>query len=319
MRILAGLLKPCIFIPENSYDNDSLYLMIKHELVHSKRGDLYFKIITVFITCILWYNPLVHIINKFIDTECEMSCDDKVIKEEKKQVSIHYAKMLIELLEHSNGKRHYDSFSLSIKGGYKQMSKRIININDTSIRKNGRFTLFVTGIIIFSVFAINGVFTVHASENVSSLDIMEKSSINDKTNDASLNRSYVIPVIPVKTKSYEISKIFDHTIVFHAAIGTPVYASESGVVVEICNIKAPDFDINDYTSMGNYIIIENEFGEKYYYCNLDDLFVSVNDYIVSGEKIGSTGSTGNGLASGQCTFFVIDKNGSVMTPSVFKN
>ena len=42
--MITGFIKPVLVLPKEQYDSEDLYFILKHELVHLKRGDVYLKI-----------------------------------------------------------------------------------------------------------------------------------------------------------------------------------------------------------------------------------------------------------------------------------
>jgi beta-lactamase regulating signal transducer with metallopeptidase domain len=57
---LIGLFRPAIYIPANIYNNDELELVTAHEATHYRRGDLYLRLIIMFLNCVNWFSPLYH-------------------------------------------------------------------------------------------------------------------------------------------------------------------------------------------------------------------------------------------------------------------
>ena len=78
--MLVGLSRPTVLIPDVSYSKPELTLILRHEFTHMKRKDIRFKALFVLCNAIHWFNPLVHFISRRIDTECELACDEEVIR-----------------------------------------------------------------------------------------------------------------------------------------------------------------------------------------------------------------------------------------------
>lgn len=76
--MVIGIIRPVIVIPENFLEPDSLGYVFRHELIHYKRCDLWYKWLVQFTACIHWFNPLVHIMSRRINKLCEFSCDEAV-------------------------------------------------------------------------------------------------------------------------------------------------------------------------------------------------------------------------------------------------
>ena len=54
--------------------------MLCHERVHLQRRDYLFKPAALLICCVHWFNPLVWLAFYLMNMDCEMSCDEKVVK-----------------------------------------------------------------------------------------------------------------------------------------------------------------------------------------------------------------------------------------------
>ena len=50
-----------------------------------------------------WFNPLIYIVSKQIDTECEVSCDVAVTEKMSEQEKNDYMRMILSLVERSRG------------------------------------------------------------------------------------------------------------------------------------------------------------------------------------------------------------------------
>lgn len=90
-----------------------------------------------------------------------------------------------------------------------------------------------------------------------------------------------------------------------APIGTPVYASDGGVVTWV----------GARGNFGNLIIIDHGGRQETYYAHLSKYFVEKGDKVYKGQKIGAVGSTGR--TTGPNLHFEIRKNGIPVNPSKY--
>jgi bla regulator protein blaR1 len=80
--LLCGLLQPRIVLPvdfETRYSNAEQRLIIAHELVHWKRGDLFANAFAALLQTLFWFNPLVHIARTRMRFDQELACDAAVL------------------------------------------------------------------------------------------------------------------------------------------------------------------------------------------------------------------------------------------------
>jgi beta-lactamase regulating signal transducer with metallopeptidase domain len=98
--MLMGIFKPCIVLPEAMpHTKENLRYVFIHELTHYKKRDFLYKWLIQIISCIHFFNPLVHLIKKEINKIGEFSCDESVIKHLDKQEKNAYGSALLDVLE----------------------------------------------------------------------------------------------------------------------------------------------------------------------------------------------------------------------------
>ena len=78
--MMIGFLKPMILIPNTDYSDNELSVILRHELTHYKRGDIWYKLLLVIANSIHWFNPLVYLMARQANRDLEYSCDDSVVK-----------------------------------------------------------------------------------------------------------------------------------------------------------------------------------------------------------------------------------------------
>jgi len=78
--LLIGFFKPYIVLPTMDISEADFKHTIMHELTHYKRGDMFYKSLVQLTICLHWFNPLVYLMGREINSACEFSCDEAVIK-----------------------------------------------------------------------------------------------------------------------------------------------------------------------------------------------------------------------------------------------
>lgn len=71
-------------------------LLVRHELVHIKRLDAFWKMFMQFAVMLHWWNPLVWILRRDFEQVCECSCDEIVMQEKSKEEVKEYLRLMIE-------------------------------------------------------------------------------------------------------------------------------------------------------------------------------------------------------------------------------
>lgn len=99
--LITGLLKPTIYLPKNfkeTYSSEQQQLIIKHEVTHAKRMDLWALAIAEFYRALFWFNPLVHISFIKFQQDQEFACDRQVLKNADDKTRAAYGQALKQSL-----------------------------------------------------------------------------------------------------------------------------------------------------------------------------------------------------------------------------
>ncbi len=78
--LLIGFFRPCIVLPTADLSEDDFSYTVRHELMHYKRKDMFYKWLVQLTVCLHWFNPLVWLMSREINRACEFSCDEAVIR-----------------------------------------------------------------------------------------------------------------------------------------------------------------------------------------------------------------------------------------------
>ncbi len=77
---ITGIIFNTVYIPENA-DEETLRLVLRHELVHCKRFDLLYKSLTELAAAVHFFNPFAHLLKRYVNKFCELSCDEAAVGE----------------------------------------------------------------------------------------------------------------------------------------------------------------------------------------------------------------------------------------------
>jgi hypothetical protein len=133
--MLLGLAAPRILLPDSDFAADELRFIIKHELAHYMRKDLWCKCLVLLATAIHWFNPVVFLIAKSTASQCEISCDALVLKGADFERRKQYGETIIGIVK--NGAKLRTALSTNFYGGKSSMKNRIYSIMDTKRKKAG--------------------------------------------------------------------------------------------------------------------------------------------------------------------------------------
>ncbi|BBI30974.1 M56 family metallopeptidase [Cohnella abietis] len=133
--MVMGLWKPIVVLPDIRFGEKELAMILSHELIHLKRGDLLVKLLVLIANAIHWFNPAAYSLNKQINILCELSCDEKVVKEMDMENRRYYGETLLSMLEYGVKQRNI-VFISSLCGPKKAMKRRLMNLmNEKKMKK----------------------------------------------------------------------------------------------------------------------------------------------------------------------------------------
>lgn len=121
---VIGIIRPKIYLPTSLTEEEKIYILL-HEQMHIKRFDHIIKILSFFVLCLHWFNPLVWIAFFISGKDMEMSCDEAVIKQLGSDVKKEYSSSLLTL---ATGKRIIGGSPLAFgEGDTKGRIKNVLN------------------------------------------------------------------------------------------------------------------------------------------------------------------------------------------------
>ena len=124
---------------------------ICHEASHHKHGDHIWVLVRYIVLILNWYNPVIWAAFILSGRDCELACDEEVLRTRGIGSSAGYVNALLDTLKKNSGKNIGFALSTGMGGGYKMMKKRISNIKKPA--RNSRKALALT---LAAVFAFSG-------------------------------------------------------------------------------------------------------------------------------------------------------------------
>ena len=154
--MMLGFITPRVLLPTAEPAEDELRFILKHELVHYKRKDLYYKCLVLVATAVHWFNPIVYMIARVINVQCELSCDAEIVRNTDADTRRQYSEAIIGVVKYRS--KFKTLLSTNFYEGKKGMNNRISCIMDTSKKKTGIIVLCCA--LVFSLgsgvaFALN--------------------------------------------------------------------------------------------------------------------------------------------------------------------
>ncbi|MBE6891466.1 MAG: M56 family metallopeptidase [Ruminococcaceae bacterium] len=151
---LAGLIRPVLLFPENCNDPNYLSYIFRHEYMHYKYGDLYFKILALAANAVHWFNPMIYLLRRESEKVVEFVCDSRVVGGYDGKFRSEYCNAIVDEVERSVlGRRHSAYMTTSFTGNKKTLKERLSSILDTGKKRKGIIS-FVAIILVVAVAGI---------------------------------------------------------------------------------------------------------------------------------------------------------------------
>lgn len=132
--MLIGLLKPIIAIPDVGLPLQDAELILKHELVHFKRCDLWWKLLGVLLQTVYWFNPIVWLLCRDFEFCTETSCDAQVVRNLSHDERKHYGHLLISYVQTKH--KQMPVLGISFTPAHKKLKRRIsVMLKENKSRK----------------------------------------------------------------------------------------------------------------------------------------------------------------------------------------
>lgn len=148
--MITGLFRPTLLLPHEEYEREDLEVILKHELIHFRRNDLWFKLLLIFANALHWFNPFIYIMVREANKDIEISCDEEVLKGADLTLRKRYSERILELMQGNNCQEA--PVSTNFHGGKGMMKNRIRHIFDARAKKKGILSFLVIFglVVIFS-------------------------------------------------------------------------------------------------------------------------------------------------------------------------
>lgn len=148
--MLFGYVSPVVLLPDRQYDEEELRLILCHELIHYRSGDLWYKLLLLGICDLYWFNPLLRLMRSMAYQDVEYVCDDRVVKKLPQDEKKLYGNVILRTMADAGAGRV--SFGTQFSHKKKNAEKRFANIFAGKGKRNGYIAL---GILLPLVAAVS--------------------------------------------------------------------------------------------------------------------------------------------------------------------
>lgn len=144
-----GLFRTKIYLPHEDYAEEELEMILRHELIHWQRKDLWYKLLLVLAQSIHWFNPLVWKMAKRANWDMEIFCDSRTVEGRDMAYRKAYSQMILREMERKL--QPQPGLTTCFAGGAKAWKERLVEILNGDKRKKG--SVVVALALVFSVTA----------------------------------------------------------------------------------------------------------------------------------------------------------------------
>jgi len=137
--MLVGFIRPIVWLPTEQYRDEELQVIFKHELIHYKRHDLWYKLVMLCANAVHWFNPIVYFMIGEANKNIEIWCDNEVVKNTDMAFRKQYSEIILSMIHIHQLKK--TMFSTHFNGGKKVMKRRFISIFDRGKKRKGIIAL----------------------------------------------------------------------------------------------------------------------------------------------------------------------------------
>lgn len=152
--VVIGYLKPVVLFPValvTQMDIRQVEAILIHELSHIRRNDYFFNMMKTMIDTLLFFNPFVWLMGRFIAIEREHACDDLVVALTKQPLNYAHALLQLELIADNST----PAFALAATGKGQHLYQRIKRITDMKTNyTNSKQKIFAVSLTIATIFSL---------------------------------------------------------------------------------------------------------------------------------------------------------------------
>ena len=153
--MVTGFLRPVLLLPAAHFSPQALDAIFRHELVHAKRHDIWYKLLLLLARCVHWFNPLVHLMARRAGRDLEIACDEAVVAGRDEAFRQDYGRAVLDAVACAGDERA--PLTTYFKGGRNTMLERLKAILSTLPKRRGIALLCLLAVLVSTVAAACGV------------------------------------------------------------------------------------------------------------------------------------------------------------------
>ncbi len=172
--MVYGFIKPKIILPDLNIEADNLDCILRHELVHYTRHDLYVKLLSMFANALHWFNPFIYVACELMAGEMELSCDETALEMRSIEERLDYGSSMLDIVKHCRG---VPKLTTGFNPRKKAVKERFESIVDLKRRRKG-YTLVILALV--AAFLAGGLVGFTAAPIDKDVPVQEKDTVKNE-------------------------------------------------------------------------------------------------------------------------------------------
>ena len=309
--MLMGLVRPIIIIPDRHMDEEELRLVLRHELTHFRRKDLWLKALALIANIIHWFNPLSFMLVRDVNCLCEMSCDEAVVANMDFSTRKRYAETILMTLSWGKSTQPLGLYFAQSGNGYR-IKRRLSNV--LYFKKTAQSRIFLSVALAVMICAAGVVLATTDLSQAADLGEVTPAPVVGTSAVATPAQTSVRFIWPTPGNDRIVANFgalihpITRVTVMHS--GIDIDASSGDIIVAVAGgvVTRAEF-VKGY---GLTVVIDHGEGLTTLYAHCSKLLVKVGDKVEAGETIARIGSTG--LATAPHLQFEVHQDGEPKDP-----
>lgn len=124
----AGIYRPRIYFPEAELKEADIYRILKHEILHCKRGDIVYRLLFMLLRGMQWYNPLFAFFERDFILYSELACDEAALEYADTEERFCYAGLTLSMAAAEAGHIQAVCRTEFASRNEREMKKRMVHI-----------------------------------------------------------------------------------------------------------------------------------------------------------------------------------------------
>ncbi len=142
--LITGFFRPVLLLPPGELEPEELEAVFRHELVHARRHDLWYKLLLLLARTVHWFNPLVHLMARRAGRDLEIACDEAVVAGRDAAFQAKYGRAILDSVEREQSA----PLTTYFRSGKRTLAERLLVIAGRGGRRRGVALLCLTALLV---------------------------------------------------------------------------------------------------------------------------------------------------------------------------